>query len=143
MTSQRPERGGEPSQLSVGSGQFLGGLFQFLNRMAGTIALFKDLLSNRPALIDKHGAGMRQAVFENEIEGLNRLATFVGEKREGDFFAVAKFLERVYRVVANPYNLDFSLGELVKTITQLNQLPFAKRSPIRRPVKDERYRTFG
>lgn len=129
--------------LSFGVRQVLRRLEQFFHRVAGAITFFKDLLSNHPALIDKHGTGMGQAVFENQIEGLNRLATFVGEKREGDFFAVAKLLERVYRVVANPHDLDLSLGELVKTITQLNQLPFAERSPIRRPVEDERYRTFG
>ena len=69
--------------------------------------------------------------------GFNRLAAFVGEKREGDVVRFGKFCECFNWVVADGDDVDSGFFECFLIGLQLNQLPFAVWSPIGGSVEDE------
>ena len=75
-------------------------------------------------------------LFIPDTVGIDHGAIFVGEQGEGDFALVGESLEDVDGIVADGDDLGVDVGDALKALLQLDQLPFAERSPIGRAMKD-------
>src|SRR6266478_4450514 len=71
--------------------------------------------------------------------GANDLGIRIGEQRKIDFAAVGEGFQYGFRVIADRRELDPLLLEPCLGVLELNQLPFAVRSPIRRS-KEKQHR---
>jgi len=65
------------------------------------------------------------------------LRVWVREHRVVDLVAVGKIFQDFFRVIADGRQLDPLLFESRDCALQLDQLPFAKRSPVRRTEKEK------
>ena len=72
-----------------------------------------------------------------EAKSANHLGLRIREQRIADAHSLGEVLERLHAVKAEGGNLEASPFEIFAPAFQLNQLAFAKRSPIRGAVKQE------
>src|SRR5437870_7229501 len=71
------------------------------------------------------------------LVGANDLGIRIGEQRKIDFAAIGERFQYGFRVVADRRELDPSFLEPCFGILELNQLPFAVGSPIRRSKEEQ------
>jgi hypothetical protein len=112
-----------------------------------TIFCFEKLFSDDSLGIDKEISGARKSFLhpgslgiENFISG-DGLRVRVAEQRVVDLVPVGKKLQDFFRVVADGSKLDPVLFESRRCVLQLDQLPFAERSPVG-GAKEKKNRTL-
>src|SRR6267143_2350539 len=104
---------------------------------------FEELFSNDAVGINKkisrasiallHSSGF---MIEDSISP-DGLRVWVREHRVVDLVAVGKIFQDFFRVIADGRQLDPLLFESRDCALQMDQLPFAKRSPVRRTEKEK------
>lgn len=133
-----PRLAGEVALLFVGF-LFLGFLLRLqllcrrdqLRRLVTfAVAILKQLGLNDSLSVNQNRAGVWEASLKVQPVGLNRLAARIGQKRQRDFETIAETLQDADRIEADSDHLDASVFESFAIFLQLDQLPFAVRSPV-------------
>ncbi len=124
-------------------------LDQCFNAVAIAVSFQKELGPDDALGIDDEGSRVGDSVnsganrfFVQNFVGFNRLAAGVGEQGIGDVTLSGELHQGFHRIVADPYYSTTGGFNFLHTLLQLNQLLFAERSPIGRPIKHQDNRSL-
>src|SRR5215471_8589531 len=104
---------------------------------------FEEFFSNNTVRIDEKVSGSRESFLHpgrfgvQHTVSLNRFGIGIRKQRVADVVAVGKELQDFFRVIADGRELQALLLESNDGALQLDQLPFAERSPIRGTEKQK------
>ena len=85
----------------------------------------------------RHTLELTRGLDVQNLVGANDLGIGVGEQRKVDFATIREVFQYGFVVIADRRQFDSLLLKPCFGVLELNQLPFAVRSPIRRTEEEE------
>jgi hypothetical protein len=86
---------------------------------------------------DARGHGVRRNGFVQNPKSANDFRVGIRKEWESNMLLVRKVLERRHAVIADRRQPQALFTDIAELLVQLDELGFAKRSPVRRTVKNQ------